>query len=512
MSLLMEALKKAEQAKRETTKNNERDTPDSKSQNSVVDTKSNKPAEGTSPENALNLSVPTLENVIDPGTYNDNEPEISSEISADNPAIPNEQEDSDEESKLLDGFETDADITNSISKSKLEYESSPNDNLNSDIKVENNGYHSVITHSNIDSSIKLDILKPDTTSAVIQDAIPEHVAKVLSAKIPPPRTSRLIGLFIFSSVTFIIILAVAGYFYYQSESHSLQAQIAIPPIRQSISQPTDNLADSNIVAEPTDKHVELEQSKPVKIVSAKKAPAASKPNYVHESKSSSKTLQVENSKQTTVQSNPVEEPKLQFNIRHEKEPDDIYQMLSQAYQAYQSGKNGVAMSIYRDILGSQPENRDAMLGLAAASIRNNEFEVARDIYIQLLRSDPKDTISLAGLVNIQGNIDPVENETQIKLLLDKVPESPYLLFTLGSLYANQQRWPEAQQTFFKAFHADNKNADYAYNLAVALDHMGQRQAALDYYRVALDLVKSKPISFDINSVHRRIQEILGQQG
>ena len=70
-------------------------------------------------------------------------------------------------------------------------------------------------------------------------------------------------------------------------------------------------------------------------------------------------------------------------------------------------------------------------------------------------------------------------------------------FTLGNQFAQQGRWAEAQQEYFKAFAAEPENADFAYNLAVSLDHLRQPSQALDYYQRALALAEKRGASFDL---------------
>ena len=53
-----------------------------------------------------------------------------------------------------------------------------------------------------------------------------------------------------------------------------------------------------------------------------------------------------------------------------------------------------------------------------------------------------------------------------------------------------QRWPDAQQAYFQAHQLQPDNPDYAFNLAVALEHIGQPKAALDFYRRAVQAATS----------------------
>ncbi|MFK8067351.1 MAG: tetratricopeptide repeat protein [Gammaproteobacteria bacterium] len=183
--------------------------------------------------------------------------------------------------------------------------------------------------------------------------------------------------------------------------------------------------------------------------------------------------------------------------------------LTTGYRAYLSGDYLNAKAAYRKVLSRRPDNRDALLGIAAVAVMEGNYETAYRYYQHLLQQNPQDQIAKAALFNLQGNAGGNVNESQLKLSLDQNPDSPQVHFSLGSFYAKQARWPEAQQSFFDAFNADQKNADYAYNLAVSLDHMSQAKAALNYYRSALKLAGQTPVNFNTSQVLARIQKLSG---
>lgn len=58
------------------------------------------------------------------------------------------------------------------------------------------------------------------------------------------------------------------------------------------------------------------------------------------------------------------------------------------------------------------------------------------------------------------------------------------LFSRGNQLAAQRRWAEASALYAAAF-AQDRRPDHAFNLAVSLEHLGRRDAALEHYRVAL---------------------------
>ena len=80
-------------------------------------------------------------------------------------------------------------------------------------------------------------------------------------------------------------------------------------------------------------------------------------------------------------------------------------------------------------------------------------------------------------------------------------------FALGNQYASQRRWAEAQQAFFAAFSGDPENADYAYNLAISLDHLRQPRLALEYYQRALALAGNRPVGFNTAQAQARARDL-----
>ena len=93
------------------------------------------------------------------------------------------------------------------------------------------------------------------------------------------------------------------------------------------------------------------------------------------------------------------------------------------------------------------------------------------------------------------------------MLLDEGVDAGYIFFSLGNLYARHNRWADAQQAYFQALPNHPDNPDYNYNLAVSLDRIGQRQAALKYYDTAVTLTDSGHAGFDSAVALARIQAI-----
>ena len=194
-----------------------------------------------------------------------------------------------------------------------------------------------------------------------------------------------------------------------------------------------------------------------------------------------------------------------IKITRKSQPARVNPLLSEGYEAFNNGDMAAADQAYRKVLRQQPRNRDAMLGLAAIAMAGGQWQQASAAYAELLRLDPNDSVAQAAIISLHDDIDPLASETKIKNMLRDAPDSAHLHFSLGNVFADQARWAEAQAAFFDAHRLDNDNADYAFNLAVSLDRLIQRGAALDYYRLALELADRGVAGFRTDAVLRRIQ-------
>jgi len=186
----------------------------------------------------------------------------------------------------------------------------------------------------------------------------------------------------------------------------------------------------------------------------------------------------------------------------------IHPRVESGYAAFLRGDIGTARESYLQALKDDPHNRDALLGLAATETAAKQFEVAEHYYQRMLQADPRDANAIAGILALRGSmIDPVSAESRMKSMLASDPEAAALNFSLGNQLAQQARWSEAQQAYFRAYTADPENPDLAYNLAVSLDHIRQVKLALQYYRRALTLADKRPGGFSVPAARGRVAEL-----
>lgn len=201
------------------------------------------------------------------------------------------------------------------------------------------------------------------------------------------------------------------------------------------------------------------------------------------------------------------EPRRAQAMVRRSEGSPLRDALEAGYAALQAGRLERAAEAYGRALQLAPDNRDALLGAAAVAQRRGEPGRARSLYRRVLADRPRDPYARAALASLEGGGDPRRSETELKMLLRENPDAAALHFALGNVYARETRWAEAQQAYFEATRGEPDNPDYAYNLAVALDHLGQREAARRHYARALELAEGRPADFRSEVVRRRLAQL-----
>jgi len=195
--------------------------------------------------------------------------------------------------------------------------------------------------------------------------------------------------------------------------------------------------------------------------------------------------------------------------------------LSAGYAALSSGDYPLAKRRYAEAIAANAHSADAHLGFATAAARGGEsadLALAIRHYQRVLEIDPRNSTANAALIVLAGGTSNAANgasrsvteqEAALRRLVSQDPNAADVHFLLGNLYAENRRWRDAQQAYFEAARLQPQNADYNYNLAVSLDHLGQGGAAADFYRRALAATSKG--QFDTTAVDRRITALLTKQ-
>jgi tetratricopeptide (TPR) repeat protein len=205
---------------------------------------------------------------------------------------------------------------------------------------------------------------------------------------------------------------------------------------------------------------------------------------------------------------PRSSPAPHTSVETSRAAPSVHPKVDSGYAAYLAGNLDAARADYQQALSDDPANRDAQLGLAALDVRTGRLEAAESAYVKLVQADPRDAEAQAALMALRGGrVDPLAAESRLKTMLAADPKAHALNFALGNQFAQQGRWAEAQAQYFRAFAAEPNNPDFAYNLAVSLDHLRQPKQALEYYKHAIALARARGASFDPASAEARIAQL-----
>ena len=193
----------------------------------------------------------------------------------------------------------------------------------------------------------------------------------------------------------------------------------------------------------------------------------------------------------------------EVQISRTPQPTRTDAALNKAYTAFQAGDLDTAAKLYNGARIADPERRDTLLGLGAVALKRGDLPRAYDYYATVLKRHPDDPVARAALFNMT-EAEGEGGAARLRLLLDGHADAAYIHAALGNWYARRQRWADAQQAYFDAARLDGAQPDYAFNLAVSLEHLGQGAAALGYYQKSLSLRVQRGASFNVQTAEQRI--------
>ena len=178
---------------------------------------------------------------------------------------------------------------------------------------------------------------------------------------------------------------------------------------------------------------------------------------------------------------------------------DVNHELDRAYNALLGGDSASAISIYQDILSTEPKNQDALFGLAATYHRQGQIDKARPLYGMLLKLNPNHREGLNNFLVLVTDESPEDALPELERLeqrnRDFSPIPAQLATVLDKLgYADQ-----AREKMLRAIDLAPNNMTYKYNLAIMLDKQGKSADAAALYRLLIEAAlrgESVPASAD----------------
>ena len=185
--------------------------------------------------------------------------------------------------------------------------------------------------------------------------------------------------------------------------------------------------------------------------------------------------------------------------------------LDLAYQSLSQGRLQEAEQYYQEALKGDRLNPDIYIGLGNIALRTGKTTVAEAAFRRALELNPTNQYTQSMLLSMSNASDGQQVASRLTSIAnqDKQGEGLSSTYTLlGSQQAAQGRWHDAQQAYFNAFNTDPTNPDCAYNLAVSLEQIHQSKSAIAFYKKALELSKIRTPNFDTNLTNQRLNFLL----
>ena len=364
---------------------------------------------------------------------------------------------------------------------------------------------------------------------------PQRAANLFAAKAAPARTKGRLGIIPIAIIGGLVLAAGGGYYVWREMSPlpmqqrspapppAMPIAKAVPPaapVMQAapahVTSSSVNHAPVTVAAKTISAAPAVSASAPISAAPAKSISTTSAKNVLAKNKHATAGIgmELEQSNPAPIVAAPVAPPEAPqdtatqpINIKHAQQSDAVDPALQAAWQAYHNGDHNTAWQRYGEVLRKDAQNRDALLGMAAIAQQQSQDALAARYYSQVLLLDPRDPVANAGMAELSGTTNAAGTESRLKFLLVQHPQSAALHFALGSLYAEQSRWGDAQQAYFNAYNLEQNNAQFAFNLAVSLDHLGQNKLAAQHYQRALQLDTSDNSGFNRAQTQQRINEL-----
>ena len=309
------------------------------------------------------------------------------------------------------------------------------------------------------------------------------------------------------SVLMLMVLFLGfGYYgvsYFQNQSQKMaqelqQYQIVEEPLRKpdfdftvdkdkSVTTDKNLIASSNNVAEPGEvKNISVSKNTSLSVSSLP-------PSHTF---SREKNLDLHPSK-LQPHSMPNKQLKIVSSIRVSDE------MLG--YKAYQKNDFRQAKIHYLEALQKNPKNLTALFGLGATSAKQGEVHAALNFYRQALTVSPYNKQAETAVAILEASLaQPGQADKRLRFMINQTPSNAKLQAALGHQYAKRKDWVKAQKQYFKAYQLKPENADYALNLAISLDQIGQYSLAKKYYQQVLVYFPETSNAASISKVKKRL--------
>ena len=145
-----------------------------------------------------------------------------------------------------------------------------------------------------------------------------------------------------------------------------------------------------------------------------------------------------------------------------------------------------AIGVYNEVLETDPDNIQALLGLATSYHRTGQLEKARPLYGKVLAIDHDNKAALNNFMILLADEAPQEALAQLQQLEQRNPDFAAIPAQEAAIYQKLGLPEQAIQSMAKAIRISPNNMNYRYNLAVLLDRQRHYGQAITLYTQVLE--------------------------
>jgi len=179
--------------------------------------------------------------------------------------------------------------------------------------------------------------------------------------------------------------------------------------------------------------------------------------------------------------------------------------LEKAYNASVAGQSEEAIAIYRNVLDSDPRNKNALFGLATTYHRVGQVALARPLYATLLAIDPNNRDGLNNFLALIAEEAPQEALTQLQQLQRLNESYSPIPAQMAIIYQKLGQFDHAVENMRHAIELAPENLTYRYNFAVMLDTQHQYAEAIEMYRQIIQAYqRGELIPGNIEKIQQRL--------
>lgn len=179
--------------------------------------------------------------------------------------------------------------------------------------------------------------------------------------------------------------------------------------------------------------------------------------------------------------------------------------LNRAYTALMGGDSDQAIEIYKNILGVNANNQEALFGLAATYHRLGNLDKARPLYGALLALNPGNREALNNFLVLVSDESPQEALPELERLEARNPTFSPIPAQIAVVLDKLGYKQEARDKMMRAIDLAPDNLTYKYNLAVMLDQQGQSADAAALYQLLIESsLRGAKVPATVDVMQRRV--------